>query len=412
MPPKGTSKGKTGKKEYVSRQPDKHGRIRYTDEENAIWHDLISRQVPMLPGRACPQWINAMEAMDFPTDRIPQLEEVSGVLRKHTGFSVAPVPALIGFTEFFTLLANRQFPVATFIRSREDFDYIEEPDVFHEVFGHTPPLTDHRFAAFVEAYGRAGLAADPKDHAMLARLFWFTVEFGLVHTAEGIRAYGSGIMSSPGSPLSSITLPAGSDPRDVNIEPGIIEAAAGVTLLGCAGLIAVAMITRKDFSFLRGILVWGGILALVAIASSLLFGWQLGTWFSLGMIGFAGAAVLYDTSNIMHHYPTDKYVAASMALFASIALILASGFWIIYAVYGGFAATGLYVHVMLVFGILMMLIFFHVFFAPFKRLKQSVAKEDWPSGGRYLAQIRMMIGINLLLGLFTIAVASGGRYFT
>ena len=99
-------------------------------------------------------------------------------------------------------------------------------------------------------------------------------------------------------------------------------------------------------------------------------------------------------------------------VFASIALILASGFWIIYAVYGGFAATGLYVHVMLVFGILMMLIFFHVFFAPFKRLKQSVAKEDWPNGGRYLAQIRMLIGINLLLGLFTIAVASGGRYFT
>jgi phenylalanine-4-hydroxylase len=198
MPPKGTSKEKSGKTAYVSRQPDKNGRIRYTDEENAIWHDLITRQVPMLPGRACPQWINAMKAMDFPTDRIPQLDEVSGVLRKHTGFSVAPVPALIGFTAFFELLANRQFPVATFIRSRKDFDYIEEPDVFHEVFGHTPPLTDHRFAAFVEAYGRAGLAADPKDHAMLARLFWFTVEFGLVRTDEGIRAYGSGIMSSPG----------------------------------------------------------------------------------------------------------------------------------------------------------------------------------------------------------------------
>ena len=99
-------------------------------------------------------------------------------------------------------------------------------------------------------------------------------------------------------------------------------------------------------------------------------------------------------------------------VFASIALILASGLWIVYAVFGGFAATGLYVHVMLVLGILMMLIFFHVFFAPFKRLKQSVAQEDWPNGGRQLAQIRMMIGINLLLGLLTIAVASGGRYFT
>jgi FtsH-binding integral membrane protein len=107
--------------------------------------------------------------------------------------------------------------------------------------------------------------------------------------------------------------------------PGMIDSAAGVTLLGSAGLIATAMITRKDFSFLRGLLVWGFILALVAIIASFIFGWQLGTWFSVIMIGFAGAAVLYDTSNIMHHYPEDKYVAASMALFASIALM----FWYI-----------------------------------------------------------------------------------
>ena len=106
-------------------------------------------------------------------------------------------------------------------------------------------------------------------------------------------------------------------------QPGIIDSAAGVTLLGCGGLIAVAMITRKDFSFLRGLLVWGGMLALVGIAGSLLFGYNLGTWFSLAMIGFAGAAVLYDTSNILHHYPRDKYVAASLELFASIALM----FW-------------------------------------------------------------------------------------
>ncbi|MDH3747140.1 MAG: Bax inhibitor-1 family protein [Gammaproteobacteria bacterium] len=106
-------------------------------------------------------------------------------------------------------------------------------------------------------------------------------------------------------------------------QPGIIESAAGVTVLGCVGLIATAMITRKDFSFLRGMLVWGGMLALGGIVASLIFGFQLGTWFSVGMIGFAGAAVLYDTSNIMHHYPQNRYVAASMALFASIALM----FW-------------------------------------------------------------------------------------
>jgi FtsH-binding integral membrane protein len=106
-------------------------------------------------------------------------------------------------------------------------------------------------------------------------------------------------------------------------QPGVIDSAAGVTILGCVGLIAVAMITRKDFSFLRGVMLWVGILAMVGIVSSILFGFQLGTWFSVGMIGFAGAAVLYDTSNIMHHYPEDRYVAASMALFASIALM----FW-------------------------------------------------------------------------------------
>jgi len=97
-------------------------------------------------------------------------------------------------------------------------------------------------------------------------------------------------------------------------------------------------------------------------------------------------------------------------VFVSIALILGSGLWMVFAVFGGFAATGLYVHVMLVLGILMMLIFFHVFFAPFRRLKQAVDQEDWEAGGRRLAQIRVMIGINLLLGLATIAVASGGRY--
>jgi phenylalanine-4-hydroxylase len=198
MPAKGMSGAANGSTKYISKQPGADGRIPYSAEENAIWHDLISRQVPMLPGRACPQWISALDEMNFPMDRIPQLEDVSAVLRAHTGWEVAAVPALIGFTEFFQLLANRRFPVATFIRRREDFDYIKEPDVFHEVFGHTPPLTDHRFAAFVEAYGKAGLAADPKDHAMLARLFWFTVEFGMVQTAEGARAYGSGIMSSPG----------------------------------------------------------------------------------------------------------------------------------------------------------------------------------------------------------------------
>lgn len=114
-------------------------------------------------------------------------------------------------------------------------------------------------------------------------------------------------------------------------DPAIIDSAAGVTVLGCVGLIATAMITRKDFSFLRGMLVWGGMLALGGIVASLIFGFQMGTWFSVAMIGFAGAAVLYDTSNIMHHYPKDKYVGASMALFASIALM----FWYVLRLFMG-----------------------------------------------------------------------------
>jgi len=109
----------------------------------------------------------------------------------------------------------------------------------------------------------------------------------------------------------------------IAMQPGIVESAVGVTLLGTAGLTAVAFITRKDFSFLRSVLVWGGVLALVGIVSAVLFGFELGTWFSVAMIGFAGVAVLYDTSNILHHYPEDRYVGAALALFASIALM----FW-------------------------------------------------------------------------------------
>ena len=104
---------------------------------------------------------------------------------------------------------------------------------------------------------------------------------------------------------------------------GLIESAAGVTLIGVAGLTAVVFITRKDFSFLRGMLMWGGMLALVAIIGAVLFGFELGTWFSVAMIGFAGAAVLYDTSNILHHYSEDRHVAAALQLFASIAMM----FW-------------------------------------------------------------------------------------
>lgn len=189
---------------YEAKQPDERGFIHYTEEENAVWHDLIVRQKEYLPDRVHPEWIRALEKLDLPEERVPQCPEVSEVLMEHTGWQVEPVPALIPFTRFFELLSEKKFPAASFIRRREDFDYLQEPDIFHEIFGHTPMLTDERFAEFTHAYGKAGLAADKKDHAMLARLYWFTVEFGLINTPDGVRSYGAGINSSPGELVYSV----------------------------------------------------------------------------------------------------------------------------------------------------------------------------------------------------------------
>jgi phenylalanine-4-hydroxylase len=114
------------------------------------------------------------------------------------------VPSLINFDEFFRLLANKQFPVETFIRSREEFDYLQEPDIFHEIFGHCPLLTNPAFAHFTHTYGKLGYAASKEDRVYLARLYWFTVEFGLLNTPKGMRIYGGGILSSPGETVYSV----------------------------------------------------------------------------------------------------------------------------------------------------------------------------------------------------------------
>ncbi len=184
--------------QYVSHQPDEDGFIQWSDEENSIWHDLITRQLTCMPGNACDEYLAGLDALQLPLDRVPQLEEVSAVLRQHTGWECAAVPALISFDKFFELLANRRFPVATFIRSREEFDYLQEPDIFHEIFGHCPLLTHPAFADFTHKYGQLGLAANKEDRVYLARLYWFTVEFGLLNTPQGLRIYGGGVLSSPG----------------------------------------------------------------------------------------------------------------------------------------------------------------------------------------------------------------------
>ncbi|KPK58509.1 MAG: phenylalanine 4-monooxygenase [Gammaproteobacteria bacterium SG8_31] len=184
---------------YASKIPDDNGFIQYSDEENRIWSELYARQMEILPGRACSAYLNNLEELGLPRDRVPQLPDVSEVLRQRTGWEVAPVPALIPFTEFFNLLANKKFPAATFIRCRDEMEYLQEPDIFHEVFGHCPLLLDEGFAAFSHAYGKAGVAARKEDHAMLARLYWFTVEFGLIRRpGRELRAYGAGLCSSIG----------------------------------------------------------------------------------------------------------------------------------------------------------------------------------------------------------------------
>lgn len=139
---------------YTAKVPDTNGHIPYTEDENSVWRDLVAQQDPAIARHCAWPYLEGHAALDLPKDRVPQCTEVSARLMDMTGWKVTPVPALIGFKTFFGMLADRTFPAASFIRSREDFDYIEEPDIFHEIYGHTPLLTDTRFAAFSEAIGR------------------------------------------------------------------------------------------------------------------------------------------------------------------------------------------------------------------------------------------------------------------
>lgn len=181
---------------YIAKSVDADGFATYTSEENAIWHELISRQLPLVQNRACDDYMKGIEILNLPKDRIPQCPDISSALKETTGWSLAPVPALIPFDRFFQLLANRQFPAATFIRRKEELNYLQEPDIFHEIFGHCPLLTNQAYADFTHTYGKLGLHASPQERMMLARLYWFTIEFGLINTAAGLRAYGGGILSS------------------------------------------------------------------------------------------------------------------------------------------------------------------------------------------------------------------------
>lgn len=189
---------------YVSNKPDDDGFITYSSEENHVWQILYERQIKLLPGRACDEYINGLSLLGFNSEHIPQLPDVSARLKSLTGWEVKPVAALISARDFFELLAKRHFPAATFIRCEEELNYVKEPDIFHELFGHCPMLTNPVYADFIHDYARAVLTFPEQHWPLLQRLFWFTVEFGLIQSDNGIRAYGGGILSSISETVYSI----------------------------------------------------------------------------------------------------------------------------------------------------------------------------------------------------------------
>ncbi|MCC3859800.1 phenylalanine 4-monooxygenase [Pseudemcibacter aquimaris] len=170
----------------------------YTTEEHNIWDRLYKRQMDILPGLACDQFFKGLSILDFDKGGVPDFNKSNEILKAETGWTMVPVPMLIPDHVFFYHLANRRFPTGNFIRTANQFDYIEEPDVFHDAFGHVPLLTDPSFADYMEAYGRAGWKALQYNHLKaLSALYWYTVEFGLINTDDGMRIYGAGILSSP-----------------------------------------------------------------------------------------------------------------------------------------------------------------------------------------------------------------------
>ena len=170
---------------------------RYSAADHAVWKTLFERQTRLLPGRACDEFVHGMHALPIGAEQIPDFRRLSDVLMKHTGWQVVAVPGLVPDEVFFEHLANRRFPSGQFIRQAHELDYLEEPDVFHDVFGHVPMLMNPAIADYIQAYGVGGLRAKALGKlAHLARVYWYTVEFGLVQQAGGVRLYGAGIASS------------------------------------------------------------------------------------------------------------------------------------------------------------------------------------------------------------------------
>jgi phenylalanine-4-hydroxylase len=170
---------------------------RYTAADHDTWTRLLARQCELLPGRACPELIAGLDALALPRDRIPDFRDLNRRLDGATGWQIVAVHGLIPDEVFFRHLSERRFPVTWWIREPAQLDYLQEPDLFHDLFGHVPLLTNAIFADYLQAYGRGGLKALRLGALpMLARLYWYTVEFGLILSREGLRIYGAGIISS------------------------------------------------------------------------------------------------------------------------------------------------------------------------------------------------------------------------
>jgi phenylalanine-4-hydroxylase len=182
---------------------------RYTAEEHAVWRRLYERQARLLPGRACAEFLDGMRRLPIGADAIPDFRRLSDVLMKATGWQVVAVPGLVPDEVFFDHLANRRFPAGRFIRRPDQLDYLEEPDVFHDVFGHVPMLMHPVLADYIQAYGAGGLRAQRLGVLpQLARVYWYTVEFGLVQQGGGLRIYGSGIASSSSESVFALDDPS------------------------------------------------------------------------------------------------------------------------------------------------------------------------------------------------------------
>jgi phenylalanine-4-hydroxylase len=179
----------------------------YTETDHITYRRLYERQSALLPGLACDAFIQALPSLGA-KDHIPRFDEINQRLKPATGWELVAVPGLIPERPFFELLANRRFPVTDWIRKPDEFDYIVEPDVFHDLFGHVPLLFNPVFADYVQRYGAGGLKAhDLGAGELLSRLYWYTIEFGLIRQADGLRAYGAGILSSSGELRHGVTSP-------------------------------------------------------------------------------------------------------------------------------------------------------------------------------------------------------------